>query len=104
MTDQASRDLLELVMMLSQCEPHSALSKDTLAKCLQAITHANTEMEKMRKRYEVVRLHAISADCGRMCDNNKSLNYREQWKLSEAHIDGLERIALELPPTPQAEG
>jgi len=50
---------------------------------------------------DAVKAHAIAQDCGRLCDSNPTLVYREQWKRSEAFVDGLIRQALSSQPQPR---
>lgn len=45
------------------------------------------------KEIEAVRLHAISQDCGRICDGNPSINYRKQWEASKRFVDNLVRTS-----------
>lgn len=63
-----------------------------------AETHA--KLRELMAVLEAVKGHAIAQDCGRLCDSNPKLVYREQWKRSEEYVEGLIRHALS-PAKPQ---
>ncbi len=67
--------------------------RHTEAAC-QSMDDLKSECERLRASLEAARAHAIAQDCGRMCDGNPSLKYREQFKRSEAFVDGLIRRAV----------
>lgn len=67
---------------------------------IEAVLNA-VEFWQMQAAFEAVKSHAISMDCGRMCDNNKNLIFREQWKRSEEYVEGLIKQA---PQAPESEG
>lgn len=63
------------------------------------MAHAHyTQLEKrcaeLESILEAVKSHAVAQDCGRLCDNNKGIIYREQWKRSEAFVDNIIKQAL----------
>lgn len=60
----------------------------------QSIGDLQAECERLRVSLDAARSHAIDQDCGRLCDRNATLKYHEQWKHSEAYVDGLIRSAL----------
>lgn len=53
-------------------------------------------------KLEVARNHAIQQDCGRMCDSDPKLNYREQYERSTAFVDKLIEQALTATETASA--
>jgi Tfp pilus assembly protein FimT len=53
------------------------------------------KIHELKAALSVARTHAVSMDCGRMCDRMPSLSYREQWQDSERVVDTL--IAQVMP-------
>ena len=49
---------------------------------------------KLQRKLEVARSHAIYQDCGRLCDSDPNLNYREQYERSTTFVDKLIDQAL----------
>ncbi|MDR3620505.1 MAG: hypothetical protein P4L85_14235 [Paludisphaera borealis] len=67
---------------------------DSIAKTNAAMAR---KLKQMETSLEAAKAHAIGQDCGRLCDTDPKLVYREQWKRSEAYVDGLIRQALSAP-------
>ena len=60
------------------------------------------ENERRDVIIKAVKLHAVMQDCGRICDRDASIDYREQMKRSEAFVDGImeQALAKEKPTQP----
>ena len=68
----------------------AARGVEALADRVQSLEAAHSEL---RVALEAVRGHAIAQDCGRLCDADPTISYREQWGRSEEYVDGLIRQA-----------
>jgi hypothetical protein len=74
-------------------------------RAVESMEALKSECERLTISLEAAKLHAIGQDCGRLCDANPDLKYREQWKDSEVHVERLIQMALaEKQPVAESEG
>lgn len=61
---------------------------------VQSIEELQAECERLRVSLDTARAYAIMQDCGRLCDANPKLDYREQLERSGKVVDAAIRQAL----------